>query len=191
LQGNHRKLRVTAQPNVTLSASHLPARCRRARTLLLGPLMPVDLDPASFLAPRPWWHGVLGLPRQQVGLMAQGLQRQLDASGRVRPLAAPSPQLVAALGPATSLFLSDVETDAWPNGTVATLAARTARFLLTRGKDGADEHLGGSLARHPVFEVGGGSARGLRAAWQALRAGKLQAATTDAVLRCTTRAWPA
>lgn len=40
LQGNHRKLRVTAQPNVTLSWRHLPARCRRARTLLLGPLMP-------------------------------------------------------------------------------------------------------------------------------------------------------
>lgn len=39
-RGNHRKLRVTAQPNVTLAWQHLPARCRRARTLLLGPLMP-------------------------------------------------------------------------------------------------------------------------------------------------------
>ena len=39
-RGNHRKLRVTAQPNVTLSWQHLPARCRRARTLLLGPLLP-------------------------------------------------------------------------------------------------------------------------------------------------------
>lgn len=39
-RGNHRKLRVTAQPNVTLAWEHLPARCRRARTLLLGPLMP-------------------------------------------------------------------------------------------------------------------------------------------------------
>ena len=41
--GHHRQLRVPAQPDVTLSAdvaAHLPARCRRAHTLLLGPLMP-------------------------------------------------------------------------------------------------------------------------------------------------------
>ena len=39
-------------------------------------------------------------------------------------LAAPSPLLERALGPRTSVFLSDVETDAWRNGTVADLAAR-------------------------------------------------------------------
>jgi hypothetical protein len=40
LQGNKRKLRVTAQPNVTLIMQHVPWRCRRARVVLLGPLMP-------------------------------------------------------------------------------------------------------------------------------------------------------
>lgn len=154
LQGNHRKLRVPAQPNVTLSMRHLPARCRRARTLLLGPLMPADLDPASFVVAQPWWHALVGLPWQQVGLMAQGLQRQLDASGRVQPLRDPSPLLVDALGASTSVFLSDVETDTWPNTTVAQLAHRTSRFLVTRGKDGADEYVGcTAVTRHPVFQV--------------------------------------
>ena len=47
--GNKRKLRVLAQPNVTLSMQHVPRRCRRARVALLGPLMPEDLDAASFV----------------------------------------------------------------------------------------------------------------------------------------------
>ncbi len=47
--GNRRKLRVAAQPNVTLSAAHVPARCRRARTVLLGPLTPTDVDCLSFI----------------------------------------------------------------------------------------------------------------------------------------------
>jgi hypothetical protein len=42
--GNKRKLRVTAQPNVTLTTEHVPCHCMRARTLLLGPLTPEDLD---------------------------------------------------------------------------------------------------------------------------------------------------
>ena len=47
--GNRRKLRVAARPNVTLSAQHVPARCRRARTVLLGPLTPDDVDCLSFI----------------------------------------------------------------------------------------------------------------------------------------------
>lgn len=154
-QGNHRKLRVAAQPNVTLTVAHLPPRCRRARVLLLGPLMPEDLDPQGFvqLAARPWWHRALGLPVQRVGLMAQGLQRALEGGGRVRQQAQPSPQLVDSLGPSTLVFLSDVETEVWANGTVAELAARTSRFLVTRGKDGADEWRRGALRHVPVWEV--------------------------------------
>ena len=67
--GNHRRLRVAAQPDVTLTWDHVPARCRRARVLLLGPLMPEDMHPASFVpSSRPWWERALGLlgPRQQV-----------------------------------------------------------------------------------------------------------------------------
>ena len=51
--GNKRKLRVLAQPNVTLSMQHVPRHCRRARVALLGPLMPEDLNAASFVNHRP------------------------------------------------------------------------------------------------------------------------------------------
>lgn len=49
--GNNRKLKVTAQPDVTLTAAHVPRHCRGARTVLLGPLMPQDMDCASFIQP--------------------------------------------------------------------------------------------------------------------------------------------
>lgn len=58
--GNQRKLRVPAQPNVTLVPSHVPPRCRRAKVLLLGPLMPQDMDCEAFV--RSWdragWESV-------------------------------------------------------------------------------------------------------------------------------------
>lgn len=57
--GNKRKLRVTAQPNVTLAAAHVPPHCRRARTVLLGPLAQGDLDAASFVEQR---QGTLRVP---------------------------------------------------------------------------------------------------------------------------------
>jgi hypothetical protein len=47
--------------------------------------------------------------------------------------------LQEALGPRTAVFLSDVETDAWPPGLVNELASRSARWLITRGEFGADE----------------------------------------------------
>ena len=40
---------MTARPNVTLTMEHVPLHCRRARTALLGPLTPADLDAASFV----------------------------------------------------------------------------------------------------------------------------------------------
>ena len=43
-----------------------------------------------------------------------------------------------AVTPQTSIFLSDVETDVWPKGTVARLAALSNRFVVTRGELGAD-----------------------------------------------------
>lgn len=50
--GHRRKLRVTAQPEVTLAAAHVPRHCRRARVVLLGPLTPQDMDSASFVRMR-------------------------------------------------------------------------------------------------------------------------------------------
>lgn len=48
--------------------------------------------------------------QQQVGLMAQGLQRGLDAAGRVVTSKSPSVDLAAALAPSVTVFLSDLET---------------------------------------------------------------------------------
>ena len=56
--GNHRKLRVTAQPNVSLTLEHVPHHCRRAKTILLGPLTPTDLDAAAFVHQE---HGMLAV----------------------------------------------------------------------------------------------------------------------------------
>lgn len=47
--GHRRKLRVTAQPDETLTAAHVPRHCRRARVVLLGPLTPRDMHSASFV----------------------------------------------------------------------------------------------------------------------------------------------
>jgi hypothetical protein len=47
-----RRLKVTADPGVTLTADHVPAACLRARIILLGPLTLHDVDAASFLSYR-------------------------------------------------------------------------------------------------------------------------------------------
>ncbi|KAI8466451.1 MAG: Ribokinase-like protein [Monoraphidium minutum] len=149
--GSHRKLQVTANPNVTLGRADVPLWCRRARAVLLGPLTLHDVDAASFVAPEgPLARLLLGAPGPQpVGLMAQGFQRDLGPEGEVLPLAEPSRQLLDGLGPQVSLFLSDVETDAWPPGTLEAVAARTARTLVTRGDKGAHEYgPGGAPPRH-------------------------------------------
>lgn len=46
--GNKRVLRVLGQPEVKLKWDHVPKHCKAARTILLGPLMPQDIDCASF-----------------------------------------------------------------------------------------------------------------------------------------------
>lgn len=38
-----------------------------------------------------------------------------------------------------SVFLSDVETDAWPEGSILSVAAASARLVVTKGAQGADE----------------------------------------------------
>lgn len=47
--GYQRHLRVTANPNITLSRAHVPKHCQRARVVILGPLTLHDVDAASFL----------------------------------------------------------------------------------------------------------------------------------------------
>ncbi len=58
-----------------------------------------------------------------------------------------------ALGPRTSVFLSDVETDVWPPGMVDKLASRSARWLITRGEFGADEVVANATVHLPPEKV--------------------------------------
>lgn len=58
-----------------------------------------------------------------------------------------------ALGPEVYVFLSDVETDVWSNGTVADLSRQSAKWLVTRGEAGADEFSQGLMQHLPPHKV--------------------------------------
>ncbi|KAG2427032.1 hypothetical protein HYH02_014678 [Chlamydomonas schloesseri] len=139
--GHQRKLRVTANPNVTLSRAHVPRHCQRARTVILGPLTQHELDAASFLEYDSMWDALFR-GRQHIGLMAQGFQRRLGPDGRVLPLLTPSPQLLSGLGRSrrVSLFLSDVETEPWSEDWLGLVVGSAERVLITRGSAGATEY---------------------------------------------------
>lgn len=47
--GHSRKLRVTANPNITIGRVHVPFKCQLARVVLLGPLTLHDVDARSFV----------------------------------------------------------------------------------------------------------------------------------------------
>jgi hypothetical protein len=88
--GNKRKLRVLAQPNVTLSWSDVPLHCRRARTILLGPLMPQDIDCKSFV------HKSRGAPLSPHSPSSPGavyLYYHLTQRGRAHELRNPRSQV--------------------------------------------------------------------------------------------------
>lgn len=58
-----------------------------------------------------------------------------------------------AVGPRTSVFLSDVETDSWRPGLLDELAAKSARWLITRGEFGAHEYMDGNSVHLPPEKV--------------------------------------
>lgn len=98
--GNRRKLRVTAQPNVTLSMAHVPWHCRRARVIVLGPLTADDVDVLSFVnaTPEPGLHTWLLPQSPQVAIMAQGLQRALESgTGKVMSIKLPADVLMVCV----------------------------------------------------------------------------------------------
>jgi hypothetical protein len=79
-----------------------------------------------------------------------------------------------------SVFLSDVETGSWPNGTVEQLAARTARLLVTQGDKGADEFDAAGNMRHiPPVPVGAGPSCKAPAVSQVTRARRHAAGCAD------------
>jgi len=117
-----------------------------------------DVDVASFVnRPASILDRLLGTPLPNVGLLAQGLQRELDPVGRVLAMERPSEMLKRALGPNVFVFLSDVETDVWDKDALGNVAKHCNRVLVTRGRAGADELVveNGELqiVHYPAYQV--------------------------------------
>ncbi|MDA0271360.1 MAG: PfkB family carbohydrate kinase, partial [Chloroflexi bacterium] len=123
-----RQLHVADTPDRTITAADAPAAWGAPSVLLLAPLLPEDIDLPSFLDR---W------PQADVGLLAQGLQRRVGAGRIVEHLEAPSGALIAAARPKVTVFLSEEETEAWPEGALAALARSCRAVVLTRGHHGA------------------------------------------------------
>lgn len=135
--GNRRKLKVLSQPETALTAAHIPWRCRNAKIVILGPLTRTDVDLKSFMRHLDKWQ--FWRTKQTIHIMAQGLQRDLDTQGNVAQLDHPTLEMMDAAHPSAFVYLSDVETDVWQNGTLESLVQKTKRFIVTRGRYGADE----------------------------------------------------
>ena len=126
-----RHQRVLARPHRPLHPSDLPADWPAPRTLVLGTLLPDDVDVPSFLD--------LGV--QETALIAQGLQRSVASDGTIDHLDAPSEALRDAARPHVTLCLSADETEHWESsspGALADLVAHSRRLVRTLGADGAE-----------------------------------------------------
>ena len=153
--GGERRLRVLSRPDRPLDASDIPDPWADPEVLILGPLLPDDIDAASFTE--------RSIPR--IALLAQGLQRRVASDGAITPLDEPSPALLAACDARTSVFLSREEVAPWPDGALDDLAAACARVVVTRGARGADVYRAGEEPLHvaavranPVDTTGAGDA---------------------------------
>ncbi len=129
--GGGRRLRLLARPGRRLRAADLPAHWGDERALFLGPLLPDDLDLASFAS-----H-----PAPHIVVAGQGPQRRVGAGGAIAPRRSPAPALLAllgALGSRATLVLAEEECAGWRSSGRAALAATGARLLVTRGPLGAE-----------------------------------------------------
>ncbi len=130
-----RELHVAARPERALSASDLPAAHEDAFDLLvLAPLLPDDLDLASFAS----------VPARRRALLAQGLLREVGADGLVSHASAPPNRLLDAIDARTSVFISEDEIAGWETGALAAVAAAAERVVVTRGARGATILRGGA-----------------------------------------------
>ncbi|TAK74572.1 MAG: hypothetical protein EPO16_10685 [Dehalococcoidia bacterium] len=123
-----RRLRLEHAPRSPIRAGDVPDGWPEPRTILLCPLIPGDLDVASFLDR---WPGV------RVGLLAQGLQRRRLDDGSVRVVGAPSPVLLGAARAHVTICLAQDEVARWSPGALTRLASRAERVIVTEGSAGA------------------------------------------------------
>ncbi len=123
-----RHQRVLSRPHRGLHPSDIPSDWPKPRTMVLGTLLPDDIDAPAFL----------DLAADETALIAQGMQRRVAADGTIEELDAPSEALRDAARSSVTLCLSSDETDRWPEGAVADLAGRSRRVVRTLGAAGAE-----------------------------------------------------
>ena len=120
---------MLARPDRPLRASDLPSGWERARLLILAPLLPDDIDIASFAS--------LDAPQGRA-IIAQGLQRRVEPSSSVSMLSHPSPALLRYSSADSWVFLSYDETSPWSRIDHDAFVRRPGHLVVTRGADGAD-----------------------------------------------------
>ena len=134
-----RQLRILARPNRPLRASDLPSGWEHARLLILAPLLPDDIDIASFAA--------RDAPDGRA-IIAQGLQRRVEPSSAVSMLSHPSPTFLHNSSPDNWVFLSDDETSPWSRTDHDAFVRRPGHLVVTHGADGADIYSGAGAPFH-------------------------------------------
>ncbi len=134
-----RQLRVLKRPDRPLRADDLPDGWRQPLLLILAPLLPGDIDLASFSA----------LPHSAGrAIFAQGLQRKCNESSVILHHSRPSSALIDNCTPETSIFLSKEEIYDWRSDDLYALAGRVDRVVVTHGGAGADIYSASRPPRH-------------------------------------------
>ncbi len=133
-----RRLRLVRRADRPLRARDLPARWRHPRLLILAPLLPDDIDLPSFDAIA---------ASEGRAILAQGLQRHVDASSVILHASHPTPSLLDHCSAGSSVFLSEEEIAGWSDGDLDAVTARAARLVVTRGAAGADIY---AASRAPI-----------------------------------------
>ena len=124
-----RVMRVPEQPSRAATAEDLPPDWRRPETMMVTPLTRSEFDLESF--------ALLASEAQRVGIITQGLQRQIDPHGVVRLAAPVDNSLVRTCTPSYTFFRSRREAALWSESQVAHARSCGARLVTTRGADGA------------------------------------------------------
>ncbi len=139
--GRERQLRLLQHPGRILTPADIPSHWPPPRTLLLGPLLPDDIDVARFIEES---------PAEEIAFLGQGLQRQICDDGSVSLLDSPAPSLTTVLNPRVSLFVSADEVAPWPSGALERVIAHARRVVVTRGRDGADVYASTGDTHYPA-----------------------------------------
>jgi len=129
LDDGRRHQRVLARPIRPLSPADIPREWPAPRTVVLGPLLPGDIEVSAFLD---------ACPAAETALLAQGLQRRVGEDGTIEDLRAPSAALLDAARPHVTVCLSAEETAGWAPGDLHALVARSRRVVRTLGAAGAE-----------------------------------------------------